>query len=142
MRRLAQDERFAGRAKPAGILIVEDDYLVSVQAEAALTDAGFDVVGVANSAEAALELARTGKPDLVVMDIRLAGDRDGVDIAKELFGALGLRSIFATAHNEEAVRRRAQPAKPLGWLPKPYTMDALCSLVRRSLDAIRNDDRS
>ena len=131
MRRLAQDERVAGRAKPAGILIVEDDYLVSVQAEAALTDAGFDV-----------ELARTGKPDLVVMDIRLAGDRDGVDIAKELFGTLGLRSIFATAHNEEAVRRRAQPAKPLGWLPKPYTMDALCSLVRRSLDAIRNDDRS
>jgi DNA-binding NarL/FixJ family response regulator len=139
VRRLAQDERVAGRAKPAGILIVEDDYLVSVQA---LTDAGFDVVGVANSAEAALELARTGKPDLVVMDIRLAGDRDGVDIAKELFGALGLRSIFATAHNEEAIRRRAQPAKPLGWLPKPYTMDALCSLVRRSLDAIRNDDRS
>jgi DNA-binding response OmpR family regulator len=84
VRRLAQDERVAGRAKPAGILIVEDDYLVSVQAEAALTDAGFDVVGVANSAEAARELARTGKPDLVVMDIRLAGDRDGVDIAKEL----------------------------------------------------------
>lgn len=69
------------------------------------------------------------------MDIRLAGDRNGVEVARELFRSLGLRSIFATAHSEEPVRRRAKAAQPL---PKPYTMDALCALVRRSLEAIRN----
>jgi FixJ family two-component response regulator len=67
------------------------------------------------------------------MDIRLAGARDGVDAAVEIFRELGLRAVFATAHSDTAVRRRAEPASPLGWLQKPYTTLSLVEAVRRAV---------
>jgi hypothetical protein len=84
--------------QPVKILVVEDDYLVAIQMEQTLSDAGFEVAGVVASAEAAIDAAAAQRVALVIMDIRLAGRRDGVDAAIELFGRHGIRSIFATAH--------------------------------------------
>jgi two-component system, response regulator PdtaR len=120
-----------GRA--SGVLIVEDDFLIGMQTESALVDAGIAVVGVAATAEEAILLARQHKPALAVMDIRLAGRRDGVDAAAELFRELGIRCIFATAHDDQRTRSRAEPFAPLGWLAKPYTMASLIDYVRRAL---------
>lgn len=118
---------------PISILIVEDDFLVAAQAETALRDAGYDLAGVAISAEEAVEIAVSQSPALAVMDVRLAGRRDGIDCALELFQRLALRSIFATAHDDRDVRKRAGPAHPLGWLPKPYTMMSLIAAVEKAL---------
>jgi len=125
--------------KPERILVVEDDFLVAAQMEAALMDAGFDVAGVAWTGEDAIRLAAAKRPRLVVMDIRLAGDRDGVDTALELFADHGIRCIFATAHHDERVRERAAPAAPLGWLAKPYTTASLIEAVRHAIDALRGN---
>ena len=122
--------------KPGRILVVEDDFLVALQMESALTDAGLEVAGVAASGEDAIELAMSEKPRLVVMDIRLAGDRDGIDTALQLFAEHGIRCIFATAHHDEQSRRRAAPARALGWLHKPYTMTSLVGMVRTALDEL------
>src|SRR6516225_3986684 len=70
---------------PARILVVEDDFLVATEIEIALSDAGFDVAGVAASADEAVELADSQKPALVVMDVRLGGERDGIHAAVEIF---------------------------------------------------------
>jgi DNA-binding NarL/FixJ family response regulator len=115
------------------VLIVEDDFLIGMQSKSALTDAGIDVVGIASTAEEAVLLARQHKPLLAVMDVRLAGQRDGIEAAGELFRELGVRCIFATAHDDQATRSRAEPFAPLGWLAKPYTMASLIALVRRSI---------
>jgi two-component system, response regulator PdtaR len=117
----------------AGVLIVEDDFLIGMQAERALADAGIRVVGIASTAEEAVLLARQHKPVLAVMDIRLAGQRDGVDAAGELFRELGVRCIFATAHDDQGMRSRAAPFAPLGWLAKPYSTASLIALVRRAM---------
>jgi len=114
---------------PARILIVEDDFLIAMQTEAALTEAGFHVVGTATTAEEAVTLAKEERPFLVVMDIRLASRRDGIDAAGELFRDLNIRCIFATAHDDPHTRKRAEPYAPLGWLAKPYTMASLVALV-------------
>jgi two-component system, response regulator PdtaR len=124
-------------AKPDRVLIVEDDLLIATQIEAALTDAGFDVIAVVTTGEEALDTAASEPPDLAVVDIRLAGDRDGVDTALELFRAHGIRCIFASAHSDQDARRRADPAAPLGWLQKPYTMASLTDLVRAAADQVR-----
>lgn len=113
------------------ILIVEDDYLVASDIEAALTTAGLEVVGVAASAEEAIALAASHAPSLAVMDIRLAGERDGIDAALELFREHGLRCIFATAHADDDARHRAAPAKPLAWLQKPYSVASLVALINQ-----------
>ena len=118
---------------PTRILVVEDDFLIAMQTETALIDAGFDVVGTAASAEEAISLARERCPSLVVMDIRLAGERDGIDAAGQLFRELNIRCIFATAHDDAKTRERAKPFAPFGWLPKPYTARSLVTLVTEAV---------
>ena len=121
------------RAAPARILVVEDDFLVAADIELALIDAGFDVVGVAESADHAVALAAAEQPALVLMDIRLAGGSDGIDAAIRIYRDQGIRSLFASAHSDEPAKRRAAAAQPLGWLQKPYAMDRLIDAVRSAL---------
>src|ERR1700694_6271849 len=68
------------------ILIVEDDYLVALQFENALTEAGYDVVDIASTAEEAVQLVPDHQPELVLMDVRLAGPRGGIQAAAEVLG--------------------------------------------------------
>ena len=121
-----------GSALAPRILVVEDDFLISMQTENALAEAGFEVV-LASSGEQALAMAAAYDPVLAVMDIRLAGNMDGVDAALELFRTHGLRSIFATAHSDPEVHARAAGAEPAGWLVKPYSMPSLVAAVRGAL---------
>jgi DNA-binding NtrC family response regulator len=140
------DERAVGAApeRTPRILIVEDEYLVANEVEAALADAGFEIAGIAASAAEALRLARLEKPSLAIVDIRLIGPRDGIEAAIEMAQILGIRSVFTTAHSDPAMRARAAPAAPLGWLPKPYRMEQLIATVRRALKDLEpgsHDDR-
>lgn len=117
-------------ATQARVLIVEDDFLIALELEHRLLDAGFEVVGTAMTADEAIGLAKSEKPDLAIMDIRLAGRRDGVDAAIELFSTYGIRSIFASAHADNETRKRAAPASPVGWLQKPYSAEDLVRHMR------------
>ena len=102
------------------VLIVEDEYFVALDAEDALTSAGFTA-----------EVAAAEAPDIVLMDIRLAGLRDGIDAAAEIRSRLGIPSLFATAHSDAATRARGdEAASPLGWLTKPYTPSEVALAVR------------
>lgn len=112
------------------ILIVEDDFLIAFDLEAALQDAGFKVVGIAVSADEALALAARYSPAVVIMDIRLVGSRDGIDAALELYSRHRLRCVFASAHTDEETRKRAEPARPLGWIEKPYNVGTVVEFVR------------
>jgi DNA-binding NarL/FixJ family response regulator len=115
------------------ILVVEDEYLVASEIEAELVAAGFEVPGLARTADEAVRLALSLRPTLVIMDIRLAGRRDGIDAALEIFRSSGIRSIFATAYGDPRTRARAEAAFPLGWLTKPYTALSLLAAVRQAL---------
>jgi len=117
----------------ARILIVEDDFIAASEIEAVLSDEGYQIAGIANRAQDAVRLAKAELPDLAIMDIRLLGRMDGVDVALQIFRESGVRCIFATAHYDPAVRARAQPAAPLGWLAKPYAPHALIAMVRQAL---------
>ena len=115
------------------ILVVEDDFLIASEIESSLKSAGFDVCGIATSADEAVMLAKAGKPALAVMDIRLRGARDGIDAALELRRELGLRCIFASAHADDHMRARAAPSEPLAWVAKPYAMPFLLRQIRSAL---------
>ena len=121
----------------ARILIVEDDYVVGVALESGLRDAGFDVAGIATSAEEALRLAQASRPTLAIMDIRLHGKRSGIDAAIDLHERLGTRCIFATAHHGAETRLRAAKAVPLGWVAKPYQINTVVGLIQGALEELR-----
>ena len=125
-----------GRNERVSILIVEDDFLAAMEIESVLKEAGYQIAGVAVHAEEAVGLAKSATPTLVIMDVRLAGNSDGVDAALDIFRATGIRSIFATAHYDADTRSRAQAATPLGWLPKPYAPNALLALVKKAVEEL------
>jgi two-component system, response regulator PdtaR len=129
--------RMEGKQTAPRVLVVEDDFLIAMQTEIALTAAGFEVVGPAATADEAVALARDAQPMLAVMDIRLASSRDGIDAARQLYQDLAIRCIFATAHDDAHTRGRAEPYAPLGWLPKPYTMASLVAVVAEALARLR-----
>ena len=122
-------------AAPARILVVEDDFIVGLELEAGLTEAGFEVVGIAMTAEEALSLAVAERPALVVMDIRLGSRRDGIDAAIDILQAVGARCIFASATQDHEIRARAAAAQPLGWIAKPYQVEDLAARIHRVLSA-------
>jgi len=120
------------------ILIVEDDLLVASEMGATLCDGGFEVAGIVTTGKEALQLAQAEPLTLAVMDIRIAGGLDGIDTALELFRSHGIRCIFASAHFDRDSRLRAEPAAPLGWLQKPYTMASLAATVRAAVRELRS----
>ena len=137
---LARDDDLSVEARqdlPSRVLVVEDDFLVGIEIEAALQHAGFTVVGIAATTEEAIALGAGETPDLAIVDVRLLGAADGVEAARVLYQQHGIRCIFATAHADQAVRSRAAAAAPLGWLQKPYSMPLLVETVRQALAQIR-----
>jgi DNA-binding NarL/FixJ family response regulator len=133
---LARFEKKFGRAR---VIIAEDDFLIAMQTEQALLAAGLEVVGITITADEVLDLARQEHPALVIMDIRLAGRRDGIDAARELFHQLNIRCIFTTANDDLRTRGRARRFAPFGWLTKPYTMKSLIDSVADALVELGQD---
>jgi two-component system, response regulator PdtaR len=119
------------------LLVVEDDYLLSLDIETALVSAGFEVVGNVKTAQQAVKIAAAEHPALAIVDIRLDGKHDGIDAAVVMFKAYGVRCIFATAYADPQARMRATGAAPLGWLDKPFSMDALLDAVDRALNNLK-----
>ena len=127
----------AGKAvRPARrVLVVEDEFFLAVQIEEWLLKDGFEVVDVVHTAEEAVAVAVAERPDLVVMDIRLASESDGIAAALDILARTGIRCIFATAYADPTTRERGEKARPFGWLQKPFTAEALLDAVKAALDA-------
>jgi DNA-binding NarL/FixJ family response regulator len=116
------------------VLIVEDEILLCMVLEDALSYEGYAVVGVARTAREAVELAVAHGPDVVLMDINLLGSVDGITAAEQILERTGIRCLMATAHTDEATRRRAAPLHPLGWLAKPYDQEDMLNAVAAAFE--------
>jgi two-component system, response regulator PdtaR len=127
-----------GGGKPVRrrILVVEDDWLIAAQIESCLDAAGFDVTGAAVGPQDALRLVRATPPQLVLMDIRLLDDADGVELAKKLWQDFGLRCLFVSGNIDADTELRAAAAQPLGWLSKPFTEAELLQAVADAFDGL------
>src|ERR1700733_14878246 len=99
-----------GSANSYRLLIVEDEVFVAMDAEAILMGAGHEVIAMATSADAAVVKTADLLPDLVFMDIRLVGERDGIDAALEIKQRFGIPIIFVTANNDPGTHARAMKA--------------------------------
>jgi DNA-binding NarL/FixJ family response regulator len=118
------------------ILLIEDNPLIAEMMETALIEEGFRIVGIADTAERAVKLARLYHPDLAITDIRLAGPQDGIQAALQILRETGARSIFATGNLDSVSAGRCAHAKPLGWLTKPYTASQLVDAVRQAMSSV------
>jgi two-component system, response regulator PdtaR len=127
MSRAVRKEEAAGGRR---ILIVEDEILLARDTSYMLRDMGCIVVGIAATAEEAVSQAGTFHPDLVLMDIRLKGLRDGIDAAEEIHHLFGLSVVFVTAQSDEAILDRAKATHPAAFLFKPFAEEDLFRTLR------------
>ena len=118
---------------PYRILIVEDEAIVAMDIESRLTAMGYAIAGRAASAEQALALAKEAQPDLILMDIRLQGEMDGIDAALEIHKYFRIPVIFVTAYSEETTLERAKLAEPFGYILKPFDDRELKSAIEIAL---------
>lgn len=109
----------------ASILIVEDDSIIANVEEWRLENLGYTVCGHAANGIDALALIKEKKPDLVVLDINLDGEMDGIEIAKILDTQWNIPFIFLTAHGEEDIIQRVKGTLQYGYIKKPFSDDDL-----------------
>ena len=117
----------------ARILIVEDEVFTADQEEKRLLDLGYEVVGKAETGEAAIKLAFEKKPDIVLMDIRLRGEMDGIAAADEIKKGLDTAIIYVTAYSDDDLLRRAKVTEPFGYILKPFDTQELRSNIEMAL---------
>lgn len=102
------------------ILVVEDEGITVLHMRKALEEMGYIVAGVASSAEEAIMKSTEIRPDLVLMDILLKGEVDGIEAAEKIRAILNIPVIYLTAHADEATLRRAKITEPFGYIVKPF----------------------
>ncbi len=102
------------------ILVVEDEAIIAADLELKLRRLGYRVSGTTNTGEQAVTLVRQQPPDLVLMDIRLAGAMDGIEAAREIRSQNDVPLVFLTAHSDEATLERAGQTEPFGFITKPF----------------------
>ncbi len=106
--------------KQVRILVVEDETIVALDLKNSLTILGYDVVATAATGEDAIARADETRPDLVLMDIILKGEMDGVEAANTIRARLEIPVIFLTACADETTLQRAKVTEPFGYLLKPF----------------------
>ena len=116
------------------VLIVEDELIIAREMEARLKTLGCAVIGIAETGQHALQVLEIANPDLVLVDIGLRGDMDGVETAREIGRRWSVPIVYVTAFADEATRKRARTTNPCGYLVKPFSEEAFCTSVRWALD--------
>ena len=123
------------------ILIVEDDGILAAQLEDTLTRLGYAVLGPAATGEDALDLAKAHDPDLILMDINLAGVMDGITAAEQIESFSEVPLIYLTGYSQEALLEKAKVTAPYGYLVKPASERELTATIETALYRHALDER-
>jgi len=115
------------------ILIVEDEFIEAMSFEQSLKCSGYDVIGIASTGEDAIEKVTNFKPDLVLMDILLKGEMDGIEVAAQIKENFDIPVVYLTAHPEESAVQRAKLTSPYGYIIKPVDKTDLKNTIELAL---------
>lgn len=121
------------------ILVVEDERLVAKHIENMVRGLGYEVAGVAASGEDAVRIALGTLPDLVLMDIRLRGEMDGIAASEQIWDKAAIPIVYLTAYADEATLERAKVTGPFGYLLKPFEERELYTAIEMALYKHKTD---
>jgi CheY-like chemotaxis protein len=115
------------------VLVVEDDIVIGNLIENRLRKLGYAVCGIVNSGEEAIIRATEQKPDLVLMDIQLAGDIDGIAASRIIHNQQSIPIIYLTSFADDYTLDRAKRTDPAGYIMKPFSDDDLRTAIEIAL---------
>src|SRR5215472_11710000 len=136
-----EDELIDSKVRPFGkaqILIAEDDPTIAQDLKYKIENLGYEVVGITHSGEQAVVLAENLRPDLVLMDIQLAGEMDGIEAAEKI-RTLRVPLVYVSGFCDSPMLQRAQLTEPYGYILKPYRTSDIRISVEMSLQRYRTE---
>ncbi|MEH2057283.1 MAG: response regulator [Nostoc sp.] len=116
------------------VLVVEDEYILAINLQENLESLGYTVLDMADSAEAAIEKATQLLPNLILMDIRLRGEMDGIQAADQIWHRLQIPIIYLTGHSDKNTVERATLTSPFGYILKPIKEQELYVAIQTALN--------
>jgi len=115
------------------ILVVEDEVVIAMEIESVLQQMGYEVIGPVMTGQDAIDLVIEKRPDLILMDIRLKGDIDGITAAEQIYRLYKVPVIFLTAHSDPKTVEKAIATHPFGYLIKPFRKNELYTSIEIAL---------
>jgi len=115
------------------IIVVDDEATITTHLEERLTNMGYEVMASASSGKEAVKLARSLKPDLVLMDIVMPGEIDGIEAAGIIQKELNIPIVFLSAYGDDKFIARAKEVEPFGYIIKPYQDESLKAAIEIAL---------
>ncbi len=117
----------------AQIMVVEDEGIVAKLIQTMLKDLGYTVYSVTSSGEEAVKKAQENKPDLVLMDIRLKGNTDGIEATEQIQTRFDIPVVYLTAYADEDTLHQAKVTEPYGYILKPIQVRELHAVIETAL---------
>jgi CheY-like chemotaxis protein len=121
------------------ILVVEDEHIVAMGIKRMLKELGYTVTGIASSGEDAISKAESTFPDVVLMDIMLKGEMDGVEAAEKIRSRFNIPVVYLTAYSDDNILDRAKRTEPFGYIIKPFDEKDLHSSIEVALQRYRKE---
>jgi two-component system, response regulator PdtaR len=122
------------------VLVVDDHAIIAAGIACLLRELGHRVVAIVGTGEEAISSAERHKPDLIVMDVRLDGDVNGIEAALEIRKRLGIRSILFSGYLDRETRERATVAEPIAFVDKTASQADLARVINSAAAASPNAD--
>ncbi len=115
------------------IMLVEDEIIVAADVKYRLENMGYDVSGIVDTGEEAIEKAGEKRPDLILMDIVLKGEMDGIEAAQRIREDYDIPIIYLTAYSDEKTLQRAKVTEPFGYVLKPFEDREIQSAIEMAI---------
>ena len=122
---------------PAQILIVEDERIIAAELTRRITRLGYNVIATAGSGTEAIQRARASCPDLVLMDIGLPGEMNGLEAGARIWEELKIPIVYVTAYADELTMTQVRTPQPVLTICKPFDVSQLRSTLEQALTAPR-----
>jgi DNA-binding NarL/FixJ family response regulator len=126
-----QTGRLERQGRPLRVVIAEDEAVFALDIQNMIQDAGGEVVGIAVRGQDAITLAAALRPDVVLMDVHLMGDLDGIEAARAIKALRGVNVVFVTAHGDADTLRRMFEVVPTSPVIKPISESQLREVIMR-----------
>jgi CheY-like chemotaxis protein len=115
------------------ILVVEDENIIGLNIKKKLKSFGYTVPAIVSTGEEAIKMAEITFPDLILMDVRLKGNMDGVEAAGEIRKNFDIPVVYLTAYSDDEVLEKAKKTEPYGYIVKPFKANDLKSNIEMAL---------
>lgn len=122
------------------ILVVEDEMIIAAKISMQLTSLGYEVTGILPRGEQAIQQVKENKPDIILLDINLKGELDGIETARQIQQFAEIPVIYLTANSDEATFNRAKPTKPYAFISKPFKQLDLQRAIELTISRMAEND--